>query len=139
VATVGNFSLALRIGEKLNEVLLVPYSTVSSWASPGPSTPSSTGSVRSARWRTNNSSTSNTTTSKKCPTIPQATSSRPTAWGTPDSTRCSSICSSSSPIWSMSPICSISKTSPGSSYGMMQGERAGQEGSGKVQVCQGNQ
>ena len=30
VATVGNFSLALRIGEKLNEVLASLYSTVAS-------------------------------------------------------------------------------------------------------------
>jgi hypothetical protein len=114
VATVGNFSLALRIGEKLNEVINHSLSTAKRTIKFGHSLPCSTGNRQNEQSRTKNSLISNTTTSRRPAPMLPAISSPPTVLDTTDSSECSNIYSNSKE--NMSQICSILKTSPGSTH-----------------------
>jgi hypothetical protein len=65
VATVGNFSLALRIGEKLNEVPVSLYSTAANLISPNHLLHYSIDNTLNAQYRMKSSLIINTTMSKK--------------------------------------------------------------------------
>lgn len=81
VATVGNFSLALRIGEKLNEVPASQYSTAASLINPNRSLHFSIGSTPNVQSRTKSSLISNTTMSRKLQRTVRGMSFHHTVWG----------------------------------------------------------
>lgn len=112
VATVGNFSLALRIGEKLNEVPAPLYSTAASLTNPNHSLHFSTDNTPNVQSRMKNSSIINTIMSKKLQPTAQAMFFHHIVWDMTDYTQFIVTSSNSEEILRMN--CSILKISHGS-------------------------